>query len=74
MFEENPVKIGDDYCIVESASETEIKCRMTVNLARPAQLAPLIVFVATFEEGKCNVPGGCEFDFIEMSNVPTLAT
>ena len=28
---DNPVKVGDNYCIVESTSDNEIKCRVLVD-------------------------------------------
>ena len=69
--EKNPVKIGADWCLVDSVSATQIKCTMKENTQRASGAASLIVFVSTFEETVCSVSGGCGFTF-ESAPYPSL--
>ena len=47
---DNPVKIGDNYCIVEQTSEFEIKCRVQIRKPTVVSEAEVIVFAKTYEE------------------------
>jgi len=69
---QNPVKIGDDYCLIESVTESEIKCRMSENLGRAAQASILIVFVSTYEEAICSDVDDCNFTFVDFNTLPSL--
>lgn len=60
---DNPVKIGDNYCLVESTSEFEIKCRISVDKPTLAGAADVLVFAKTSEEMVCNIPTGCYFEY-----------
>ena len=60
---DNPVKIGDNYCLVESTSDAEIKCRVAVDTNTVVSQALIIVFAKTSEEMVCNEAGGCIFDY-----------
>lgn len=64
---DNPVKIGDNYCLVESTSDSEIKCRIAIDSNTVASSAEVIVFAKTSEEMECNVAGaaGCFFDYVD---------
>lgn len=64
---DNPVKIGDHYCLVEETSDTEIKCRIAVDGTQaPENGVTAIVFAATSEETVCSVPSNpdCKFNFV----------
>lgn len=63
---DNPVKVGDHYCIVESVMDTEIKCRITLDQPQVVASAEVIVFAKASEEMVCNIGGGsgCVFDFV----------
>ena len=60
---DNPVKIGDNYCLVESTSEFEIKCRISVDKPTLAGAADVLVFAKTSEEMVCNILTGCYFEY-----------
>jgi hypothetical protein len=62
---DNPVKVGDNYCIVEETSEFEIKCRIEIRKKTVVSSAEVIVFAKTYEEMQCNIGGGngCVFDY-----------
>lgn len=64
---QNPIKIGNDYCIIESVTDTQITCRVSENLTRAAETTTLIVFVSTFEEASCSEANSCAFTFIDES-------
>ena len=52
---DNPVKVGDNYCIVEETSEFEIKCRIAIRKPTVVSSAEVIVFAKTYEEMQCNI-------------------
>jgi hypothetical protein len=58
---DNPVKIGDNYCLVESTSDAEIKCRVFVDTTTVVSEALVLVFAKTSEETICNEPNDCMF-------------
>ena len=58
---DNPVKVGDNYCIVEETSANEIKCRIRIDEPTVASTADVIVFAKTYEEMECRDAGGCTF-------------
>jgi hypothetical protein len=62
---DNPVKVGDNYCLIEETSEFEIKCRIEIRKPTVESTADLIVFAKTYEEMECNINGGngCVFDY-----------
>lgn len=62
---DNPVKIGDNYCLIESTFDSEIKCRISVLKTQPVAVAEVIVFAKTSEEMTCNIGSGsgCVFNF-----------
>lgn len=62
---DNPVKVGDNYCIVESTSDTEIICRILEGGATVVSEADLIVFAMASEEMVCHIDGGdgCTFSY-----------
>lgn len=62
---DNPVKIGDNYCLIESTFDSEIKCRISVLKTQPVAVAEVIVFAKTSEEMTCNIAGGsgCVFNY-----------
>ena len=49
---DNPVKIGDSYCFVQTTSATEITCRQDFGV-RDTGAALLLVFLKTSEEAAC---------------------
>ena len=65
---DNPVKIGDNFCLVESTSDDEIKCRIA--LERPRQfeaIAEVLVFAKASEEMVCEIGDGtgCTFEYVD---------
>ena len=62
---DNPVKVGDNYCLIESTSENEIKCRIAITKPTVVSTAEVIVFAKTYEESECRINGGlgCVFDY-----------
>lgn len=63
---DNPVKIGDHYCLVEETSDSEIKCRIDVDGVQAPEEVTALVFAATSEETVCSVPSNpnCMFQFV----------
>jgi len=49
---DNPVKVGKYWCLVESTSRTQIKCRVSNTIENQASQAEVIVFLRTSEEAK----------------------
>lgn len=71
---DNPVKVGDHYCLVEETSQTEIKCRIAVEGGQAPGDAQALVFAATSEEAVCSVPAGCVFEFVAPASEVTGLT
>lgn len=73
---DNPVKVGDNYCIIESTSENEIKCRIAIRKPTVVSTAEVIVFAKTYEEMECNLGGGngCVFEYQESTTSVTGIT
>ena len=70
---DNPVKVGDNYCLIEATSENEIKCRIAISEPTVVSTADVIVFAKTYEEMECRINGGngCTFDY-QASNTSVL--
>ena len=47
---DNPVKVGDHYCLVETTSSTQITCRIVETGLKTSESAEIIVFLRTTEE------------------------
>lgn len=67
----NPIKIGYEYqsgvvhyCHVLESSDSQIKCRMSLDFSRPAGEKELIVFAGTYEEATCSA-STCMFEFVD---------
>ena len=62
---DNPVKVGDNYCLVESTSDAEIKCRISEGGSTVVSEAEVIVFAMASEEMVCNINNGdgCVFSY-----------
>lgn len=61
---DNPVKVGDQYCIVLETEETQITCRIEEPEATQSASTELVlVFARTSEEMVCNVLPECQFDY-----------
>ena len=73
---DNPVKVGDNYCIIESTSENEIKCRIAIRKPTVVSSAEVIVFAKTYEEMLCNIGGGdgCIFEYQDSTTSVTGIT
>jgi hypothetical protein len=52
---DNPVKVGNDWCYVQTTSATEITCRIGERTATEASTAELIVFLRTSYEATTDV-------------------
>jgi hypothetical protein len=55
---DNPVKVGNAKCIIESTKKTEIKCRIQKTVQEDLKTDKLIVFLKASEEAKC---ANCNF-------------
>ena len=62
---DNPVKIGDQYCLVLETSENEIICRIEApQTTQAASTETVIVFARTSEEMVCNASPDCDFEYV----------
>ena len=52
---DNPVKVGNDWCYVQTTSPTQITCRIAERTATEASTAELIVFLRTSYEATTDV-------------------
>lgn len=52
---DNPVKVGDHYCLVETTSPTQITCRVMDTAMTSASTTNVIVFLRTQEEAQSDV-------------------
>ena len=71
---ENQVVIGDsglDYCVIESATQTEIKCR--VNKPKEKLAGEQDVYVLAQIQVEADCPGKCKFTFDEAMT-PTVTS
>jgi hypothetical protein len=78
-LKETIVKVGykhwegiDHYCYLISATESEVTCRLPLDLNREAKAYELITFSATYEEANCEVDNNCQFTFVEASALPEV--
>ena len=82
-IEESIVKVGykwwegiDHYCYVESVSESEVTCRLPLDLNREAKGYEIILFASTYYESTCkievDVGYGCSFTFIASADLPKI--
>ena len=67
---DNPVKIGDNFCVIISTSDAEIKCRVLLEEGETQanEEVPAIVFAKTSEEMVCRIDivelgDGCVFNY-----------
>ena len=60
---DNPVKVGQNYCLVEQTSEFEIKCRIAIRKPTVVEEVDVIVFAKTYEEMECRTGDECKFDY-----------
>jgi hypothetical protein len=67
---DNPVKIGDAYCLVLTSAPTQITCRVE-NTVEEAGSALLLVFLKTSEEADCE---GTLCDFTYKNPAHTVTT
>jgi len=52
---DNPVKIGKNYCLVETTSASQITCRVSETGTSAPSTSSMIVFLRTSEEAKSDV-------------------
>ena len=78
-MQETFVKVGykwwegiDHYCYLLSATESEVTCRLPLDLNREAKAYELIAFSATYEEANCEVDNDCQFTFIAADDLPEI--
>jgi hypothetical protein len=67
---DNPVRIGYTDCLVESSSNTEVKCRTLPRMEGVAGTEDFIVFLKTSEESECTV-NPCKYTWVD-SGLPAL--
>jgi hypothetical protein len=70
---DNPVKVGNNYCYVETTADTEITCRIGDLATQTATTTALVlIFARTSEEMQCNtVDDDCSFSYIDPTATAT---
>lgn len=78
-LDETIIKVGyqwwdgiDHYCYLISATESEVTCRLPLDLNREAKDYELILFSATYEEGNCEMSNSCQFTFLDADALPEV--
>ena len=78
-LKETFVKVGykwweeiDHYCYLISATETEVTCRLPLDLNREAKEYEVIAFAATYEESNCEMADNCLFTFLSADTLPEV--
>jgi hypothetical protein len=78
-LKETFVKVGykywegiDHYCYLISATNSEVTCRLPLDLNREAKAYELIAFSATYEEANCEVDNNCQFTFLAATALPEI--
>jgi hypothetical protein len=73
------VKVGykwwegiDHYCYVLSSTETELTCRLPLDLNREAKTYEVIAFDSTYEEANCEMNNMCKFEFLAADTLPEV--
>lgn len=61
---DNPVKIGDNYCYVETSTATQITCKTDLLHNEVPGDETFLVFLKTSEEAVCGGAGGCYFTYV----------
>jgi hypothetical protein len=61
---DNPVKIGDNYCYVETSTATQITCKTDLLPGEAPGDETFIVFLKTSEEAVCGGSTGCSFTYV----------
>ena len=77
--EENIVKVGykwweyiNNYCYIISETETEVTCRLPLDLNREAKEYEVIAFASTYEEANCEMDNECKFTFLAADTLPEI--
>ena len=64
----------DHYCYLISATETEVTCRLPLDLNREAQDYDVIAYAATYEESNCEMTDNiCQFVFLAADTLPVVS-
>jgi hypothetical protein len=71
---DNPVKIGSNYCYVETSSATTITCKTDLLAGEPEGDELLLVFLKTSEEAPCGGDLGCYFTYLTPQATVTDVT
>ena len=78
-LKETIVKVGykwweyiDHYCYVISVTETQVTCRLPLDLNREAKEYEAILFASTYEESNCEMDNDCKFLFLEADSLPEV--
>jgi hypothetical protein len=64
---DNPVKIGANYCYVETSSPTQITCKTDLLHGEAPGDETFLVFLKTSEEAVCGGATGCIFTYVTPS-------
>ena len=65
---DNPVKVGDVYCLVLTSTPTEITCRIANTIQQKQNNIPVLVFTKTSEEAVCDPINTCKFSYTEPTH------
>ena len=78
-LKETIVKVGykwweeiDNYCYVISVTETEVTCRLPLDLNREAKQYKTILFASTYTESNCEMDNECLFTFLPADALPEV--
>lgn len=69
---DNPVKIGNTYCLVQTTSSTTITCRIS-NTVEEVSTSQVLVFLKTSEEAKCDGTT-CDWSYVSPTHTITEIT
>ena len=64
---DNPVKIGNHFCLVIETSDSQIKCRIQIEYTQEPETVDVIVFAKVSEEATCQKSDGCTYKFQEST-------
>ena len=76
---ETIVKVGykwwegiNHYCYVITVTETQVTCRLPLDLNRQAKEYEVIAYAATYEESNCELDNNCLYTFLSAASLPNV--
>jgi hypothetical protein len=59
-------------CVVQSSSDTEIECRLEIDIAGVPTTAPVYVYDGDREAATCEQVPNCDIELLDVSTLPEL--